>query len=661
MVTRLICLLFAGAVVAAGLAERSLVLVGLASAMVMLALRGIPEPEPSACARPWRLLVARASWSPPTFPPIALWVGGGALAGSLLAIVVASPDAFSIASTALWVVGIAAAVVLGPLLDRISAAEIRAGICRFFRSRDHRPELASVAAMTIVAFILRVYQLEAVPAMFHGDEGIVGQMGLRILAGQYPPLLAVDGEWPQAYVYTYLTALSMWLFGADVFGLRMLGVFFGAAAVPIVYGLGRVAWGPAAGAIAAWLLVVSHLQVHYSRLGTFVIQSVPLMALVLLLLALAYERGRPSAAPDGPATPPRRGVWSLMLLAGLTCGFAQYFYYGSRVIPIIAALLLLLLWRARAVTLWQAAAFGFGFVVIVAPLAAHFVEYPNRFSGRFSEVSIFQENYLREVVGPDATLPSALPALFGVQISRSLHLFVRGGDLGGFYYGNMGSFDVVTAALCWLGLGAVLSRGRRYHEASTLLWFGLGLWFSSVMTIGAHSGQRILIMTPAAFLFGGALVGRLAELARSVPAGRLDWLAAPAGTTLALWLLSANVTMYFFEYAPTGELAWQAEAAREIVRDADSSHVFFLTWPGFESKHGAIRFIARGVPITDVVTLADFRPPPPDGRKLKLIVIEQRLADLRAIAPTLPPGEERRVTSPTGRLHFIVYTVPPVR
>lgn len=77
----------------------------------------------------------------------------------------------------------------------------------------------------------------------------------------------------------------------------MLGI----ATVPLVYVFGRLAWGPLAGAMAAWLMAVSHLHIHYSRMGQIFGFSDLLMVLLLVLLALVYERRRTcvGSANDG--------------------------------------------------------------------------------------------------------------------------------------------------------------------------------------------------------------------------------------------------------------------------------------------------------------------------------------------------------------------------
>lgn len=660
--TRLICLVCAVAIVIMGLREQSLALLALASGIVMVALMGVGDDSPRWPGRSFPSVLDRATWLLPDVPREALTAGTLAIGFCVLAVVSVPTNGieFGIVSVLAWLVAIGSVLVLGPLLDRISAAEVGRRV-RSLWSPEHRPETLSVVAMTLVAFVLRVYQLETVPMMFHGDEGIVGQVALRPFNGQFAPLLVVNAEWPQPYVYTYLETVSMLVFGKTVFGLRMLGVFAGALGVPIVYAIGRIGWGPAAGAISAWLFAVSHLQNHYSRIGTFVIESVPLMALVLLLLAVAYERGRPCPATE-PADQPasaRRGVWTAMLLAGLACGFAQYFYYGSRLIPIVVAPLLVLLWADRRITVWQGAAFGFGFLIIVAPLAAHYIDHPDQFAGRLNEVSIFQEAYVRQTVGEGATMPWALPALLFEQTQRSLHLFARAGDQGGFYSGNTPNFDVVTSAMIWLGLGAALSRPWRYHETSVLLWFTLGLVFSSILTLGARSGQRVLIMTTAAFLFGGVLVARVMDLVQRLPMRNASWLAPPVGTTLALWLLSANVTIYFFEYVPRAEMSEQAMVAREIARGGNQYHNYIMTAPIFDPNHDAIKFIARGIPVTNLRNASEFRPPPNDGLGIAIMSLEMHLNELRTLEARLPGGTEDTVRAPTGRILYVVYRVPP--
>jgi 4-amino-4-deoxy-L-arabinose transferase-like glycosyltransferase len=660
VITRLVCLGFAAVIVSVGLREQSLALLAVAAAIVAVALAGLGPCEPGrACRGKLAPLWSPAAWARPDLSATALTVAGCAAASSMLAIMLRSDTGVGVLAIACWVLAVGAVVALGPILDRVTRAEVGAAL-RSSLARRHRPEIASVLAITVVAFVLRVYQLETVPPMFHGDEGEIGLIALSILDGREYPFFWTSPYWRLPYLFSYLQALSMWLFGPTVFGIRMLSVVAGTLCVPVVYAIGRVGWGPVAGAIAAWLVAVSHLHIHYSRVSLIVIESVLLSAVVMLLLALVWIRSRPIADPDGSgSTTSPRPLWTLLLLAGLIAGFSQYFYFSSRVIPVVAAPLLLLLWRAGRITPWQIVAFGFAFVVVVAPLAAHFVEVPGQFTGRMQELSIFDDQYVRVILGPDASLPSSLPALLVEQIRRSLNLFVRAGDRGGFYSGNTPNFDVLTAGLIWLGLGAALARRGHFREIALLVWAGLGLAFGSVLTAGAISAHRVLNLVPAGFLLVGVLVARGWELLGALPGRRAEWLAVPLGATLALWLLAANVTIYFVEYASHDEAAEPALAAREMLKEPGKYHIFYLTLPHFDFNHGAIKFIARGVPAANVTRPAELALPPADGLGTMLIATDNHLAELRELQARLPGGEERNVTAGDGRVVLIVYRIPP--
>jgi hypothetical protein len=291
-------------------------------------------------------------------------------------------------------------------------------------------------------------------------------------------------------------------------------------------------------------------------------------------------------------------------------------------------------------------------------MAVFYLDKPLDFMSRTNNVSAFQDFYVKEVLGPNASLPSALPALLIEQTRRTLSMFVTTGDWSGFYSSNLSSFDPLSAALMWLGFGVLITRIRRYHELSLLVWIVITLLLGSVFILGARNGQRILIMTPAAFLLGGVLVARAHDMLRRVPLRSAAWLVVPAGTTLALWTLSANVTTYFYDFVPRDENAEMALTARESERDAGQYHVYFLTWPRFDTKHGAVTYIAYASKPTDLNTAADFKPPN-DGLGVMVIAMEQHLPQLRIIEARMPGGQEQQVFAPTGRLLYTYYRVPP--
>src|SRR5206468_7060771 len=122
-------------------------------------------------------------------------------------------------------------------------------------------------------------------------------------------------------------------------------------------------WGRVGGASAAWLMAVSHLAIHYSRLGFIFVESVFGMLLMMWLLTRVHRRSSGDS---------RIG---LFVAIGLTMGLAQYMYYASRVMPIIAAPLLVYLWRERKVSLTQLTVTVLAALVAFAPLGAYFLRH----------------------------------------------------------------------------------------------------------------------------------------------------------------------------------------------------------------------------------------------------------------------------------------------
>ena len=114
--------------------------------------------------------------------------------------------------------------------------------------------------------------------------------------------------------------VRIWLFGSSAASARTVSALAGVLCVPVVYVIGRIGWGPIAGAMAAWLLAVSHLHIHYSRLAQGFMVATLLAALTMLFLALAAHQGRrQSQRPDGVDASSWRtgaGFWTFMIAAG---------------------------------------------------------------------------------------------------------------------------------------------------------------------------------------------------------------------------------------------------------------------------------------------------------------------------------------------------------
>ncbi len=492
-----------------------------------------------------------------------------------------------------------------------------------------------VIPVILIAFALRFYNLETLPPL-HGDEGEMGLAALNVLQNEAPPLTAV-GWMDHPALFHYLQAGPVAIFGRTGLALRILSVFTGVLCIPVVYKIGRRGWGVVAGLVVAWLMTVSHLHIHFSRIGLNNIESVLAMLLFLALMIRV-----------------RSARLTELAVAGLVVGLAQYLYYGSRVIPLIAVLLLFVFWQKKMIDFRQLAVFGLGVLIAYAPLGTFYVTHPDAFVSRSRGVFLLSEQNVKHTLQSDeASLPHDLLPALKEQVKRNLNFFVREGDRSAFYSPSVPGFDLVTSVLFWLGLGLALTRLRRFQEMAVLIWLGLGLLFGGILTRDAPNAPRLLIVIPAVFLLGGIVLQQ---------AGRLLSLYPRKLKVLALGLILAltgflNLKIYFRDFAsdlPPRNLTSDS-IAREIKTAGPADDVFLLGQPHLSVKYGTIHFLA-GDGAADLAGSADI--PAPNGRGLMVIALPDQVDTLEAIEQRIQGGTSWTRVDQRNDPIYTVYHVP---
>lgn len=578
---------------------------------------------------------------------------------SLLAAWIVYHDELNLAAAYLWAAALILAIISALNHDGITLSKAKPSIyVKFlaFRQPHVALETGLLILITLVAFALRVVDLDHYPPSMHGDEGEMGLLALQILGRTNLPFFGASPFFGLPYVFNYLQAVSMAIFGTDEAGLRMLSVVFGTFCIPLVYGIGRIGWGRIDGVVAAWLMAVSHLNIHYSRAGFIFIESVLGMLVFIFLLAKAAESSTGETSANRQSRP-------LLLYAGagLAMGLSQYFDYSSRVMPIIALPLLAFLWLKQRATVRQIAVLWVAMLLAFAPLGAFFANHPEIYFERINTVSIFNTENLHRILGPATSFPADLPPLLAYQFEHILGLFINKGDGGGFYYQTIPAFDSITAVLLWLGLGIALTRTNRYHEFALLCWFGLGILFGGIFTIDAPSAHRLLIMTPAVYLFGGVFVARSWSLLTRLLGLRLE----PAGIAVmglgAILLLTTNYSIYFDDYAIHTQGLEAIAIARELSITPDKYDAYLMGTPILYTNHGVIRFVARAAHPHDLENPSDLRTPDLNKKGLLVIAVSAHTNDLKLIMDRYPGGTMTVHNDPAGRLVYIAYRIPPRR
>lgn len=585
----------------------------------------------------------------------ALTLGLAAVSGSILAAWLAARDPFSLFANYLWLASLLLIVLAAWRYDGLGRHTLRAWLAQW-RQRAWWGEAALVVVLTLVAFVLRAYDLEHFPPPMHGDEGEIGMLALRVLEGKEPlPLFATSwGDLPNALFY--FKAIALALFGKTEVGLRLLSALFGTASVPCLYLLGRMGWGRLAGFVAAWLMAVSHLHIHYSRLGLNIVEVAFALQLCVLMLARAREEAKSSDAE--PTTPPKE-MLAWYVGVGLMMTLAQYIYYGARLMPFVVAPLLLYTWRERRTSLKQIAVVGVACFVAFAPMAYFYVNHPNLILGRTTTVNIFTDESVRHALGAQASLSNDWLPLLQLQVERTLGFLVRRGDASDFYLQDLASFDALTVLLMWLGLGVVLTQPRRYHAFALWLWFGWSLLLGGVLTIDPPSAQRLLIVTPCVYLLGGFFVARALQLVRASIYVRHAVFGLPILVAGLLATLAFNLQTYFVDYSRAAHNLPPIMIAREMSITPQQYHAYLLAAPNLYASHGVLRFVARDAQAKDLLMPNDLPPPNADGKGVLIVALPARTNDLRVIEARFPGGTRSSYTDPLGRPIYVAYRIPP--
>jgi hypothetical protein len=200
------------------------------------------------------------------------------------------------AAIVLWLLSIFLFLVSGVLHDRKSHLWRRLLTAAQFDRYD----------WLAMAMLLRTYRLDASLPAIHGDEGEMGMYARLALFGPG----GERGESPLPYFRTafldhptlfhFVQAAALALFGNTMYSLKLLSAIVGALCAPLIYVIGRIGWGRAAGLTAAWLLAVSHLHIQYSRIALNNIETVWFVIFFVVLLLLINVLGEIKRA-DTPA------------------------------------------------------------------------------------------------------------------------------------------------------------------------------------------------------------------------------------------------------------------------------------------------------------------------------------------------------------------------
>ena len=343
------------------------------------------------------------------------------------------------------------------------------------------PKHSPILLTLLVALLLRVCCLDAIPPGLTHDEAANGHDGAAVLRGVRPIYFTIGyGHEP---LYPYSVSLTMLLLGPTVFALRLTTVFWGMATLLLTYALARRMFGPAVGLAAAGWLAVSFWGVMTSRVG--------LRAITLPATFTA------SAWAFWPAVErPTRAAWWRAVLAGALLGLTFYTYMASRGLPAVYLLLPLVLWAARPrrslrPLLGLTLLLLLTGALVAAPLVHFLVTHPGA------------EQRIGQLARPLEQARHGDFAPLWQRIAATLPMLTFHGDpLWLYNISGRPLLDLCAGGLFYLGLLILLRRWRDPRHAFLLLWLALGL-APALLTGPDATVLRAIAAQPAIFIIAG--------------------------------------------------------------------------------------------------------------------------------------------------------------
>jgi hypothetical protein len=417
--------------------------------------------------------------------------------------------------------------------------------------------------------------------------------------------------------------------------------------------------------LVALMLAGYHYHLHYSRLGLNNIADPFFVVWSLYFFVVGSEDAK-------------RWAWAL---SGILAGLAFFFYTGGRQVPLI--LECVLVWAALSDHYFLVKnrtglmALVIGFLVAVGPMGLYAVQHPDDFNARLNQIGVVQSGWLAREA---AERGQSQVQVMADQFRKVLFAFNFYKDRSDFYRPAIPLMDFASSMLFLLGLVLSTSRLAKrppgqpprpiWRYAVFVIWFFVVIITGGMLTESAPSSQRIVSSAiPAAFFVAVALRDLTLVLA-----GLLE-LPARGAQALSVILACALTVMGLRYYFGPYQSSWtygsfNAEVATRIgyyLRDLGPGwEEYFFGAPRMYSDFGSIPFIAKDVPVQDVLEPLSSPPALVDSNlKPVFVFLPGRLGELEWVKQAYPGGVEEHVhrvvigEAPTDQrpLLFVAYRV----
>jgi 4-amino-4-deoxy-L-arabinose transferase-like glycosyltransferase len=472
----------------------------------------------------------------------------------------------------------------------------------------------AILALTGLAFALRLYHLDQLPAGLWRDEARHGLLALRIWQDpSFRPIYVVGGADLPALLF-YLMAPILGTFGPHVWSLRLVSALLGALTPLALWWAARPMIGVRAALLSAAFLAWASWSLSMSRWAfpATLDQLLLIVAIGMIWRALSFDNNSSATR--------QRLVFAC--LSALCAGLATYGYHSGRFAPIVVAVVAAVRigpsparWKQAGPALLAAVTIG---LIVISPLLRFIADDYDGYSRRVAAVAVFNS------IEPDIHSPLLLLLRNAERYLLMWHVY--GEPNGRHHAPDVPMVDPFVGVLLLLGVGWTLRRTREPAFLALVLWLGLSAAPGIFSTDAPHAMRGLGMLAPACLLAGVAMT---AMLQHGMPSVRWNRIAPLLGGSVLIGSLSFNGWLYFVSMANNPRVLGEFEV--------DTTIMARIARAPFETDDPALRqvkvFLPAKTPRTDVGRLLTSGVPVGtfDGDEL-----------------STPPGEQALILLPPG-------------
>ena len=346
----------------------------------------------------------------------------------------------------------------------------------------------ALVGILLLAVFLRFWEIKEIPPGLYPDEAMNGNNAVEAMARDGLSVFYPDNNGREG-LFMNIQALSIKVFGSTPWALRIVSGIFGVLTVWGIFLLSRKMYHPLASRnkialFAAFFLATSFWHINFSRIGFRAIMAPFFLVWGLYFFFKFYkDTGSPKSQMISAA------------LGGLFFGLGFHSYIAYRIAPLLLLLPIVSGWnRIRRETCFPCLTLIFILFTAIAviPLGLYFLDHPQDFFGRTSQISIFSEE-------------SPIKAL-SVNVAKTLGMFWVYGDANWRHnFSGMPQLSWIVGLFFLLGiifsLKNILKRDHpseieKFNSLFLIFWLALMLAPVVISSEGLPHALRAIITIP---------------------------------------------------------------------------------------------------------------------------------------------------------------------